>query len=63
MRCCAPIDFALFDATLATIRQRLAAIEMPGRARVEEAASLLGELTHAKELADFLTMAAYPRLP
>ena len=59
----APIDFALFDATLATIRQRLAAIEMPGRARVEEAASLLGELTHAKELADFLTMAAYPRLP
>jgi len=59
----APIEFALFDATLATVRQRLAATPMPGQARVDEAAELLGELTHARELADFLTLAAYPRLP
>jgi len=59
----APIEFALFDATLATVRQRLAATPMPGQARVDEAADLLGELTHARELADFLTLAAYPRLP
>jgi malate synthase len=59
----APIEFALFDATLATVRQRLAATPMPGQTRVDEAAELLGELTHARELADFLTLAAYPRLP
>ncbi|HKE46491.1 MAG TPA: malate synthase A [Rhodanobacteraceae bacterium] len=59
----APIDFPLFDATLATVRQRLAATEMPGKARVARAAELLSELTHAEQLADFLTLAAYPELP
>jgi malate synthase len=59
----APIDFALFDATLATVRQRLAATTMPGQARIARAAELLSELTHARELADFLTLAAYPELP
>jgi len=58
-----PIDFALFDATLATVRQRLAATQMPGQSRVARAAELLGELTHADTLADFLTLAAYPDLP
>jgi malate synthase len=58
-----PIDFALFDATLATIRQRLAATQMPGQSRVARAAELLSELTHADTLADFLTLAAYPDLP
>src|SRR4051812_30714216 len=48
-----PIDFALFDATLATVRQRLAATPMPGEERVARAAELLGELTHADTLADF----------
>jgi len=57
-----PIDFALFDATLATVRQRLAATPMPGQSRVAEAADLLGALTHADPLADFLTLAAYERL-
>ncbi len=57
-----PIDFTIFDATLATIRQRLAATPMPGQARVDEAADLLGKLTHADTLADFLTLAAYPKL-
>jgi malate synthase len=59
----APIDFPLFDATLATIRQRLAATSMPGQLRVQRAAELLHQLTHARELADFLTLAAYPELP
>ena len=36
---------------------------MPGQARVARAAELLGELTHARTLADFLTLAAYPELP
>jgi len=58
-----PIDFPLFDATLATVRQRLASTPMPGQARVARAADLLSELTHARELADFLTLAAYPELP
>ncbi|HJT98625.1 MAG TPA: malate synthase A [Rhodanobacteraceae bacterium] len=58
-----PIDFPLFDATLATIRQRLASTPMPGQSRVARAAELLSELTHARELADFLTLAAYPELP
>jgi malate synthase len=58
----APVDMAIFDATLATVRQRLAAAPMPGQARVDEAAELLGKLTHAAALADFLTLAAYPRL-
>ncbi|HET7924180.1 MAG TPA: malate synthase A, partial [Rhodanobacteraceae bacterium] len=58
-----PIDFALFDATLATVRQRLAATPMPGQSRVARAAELLGALTHADTLADFLTLAAYPDLP
>jgi malate synthase len=58
-----PIDFPLFDATLATVRQRLASTPMPGQSRVSRAAELLSELTHARELADFLTLAAYPELP
>jgi hypothetical protein len=36
---------------------------MPGETRVARAAELLGELTHARALADFLTLAAYPELP
>ena len=57
-----PIDFPLFDATLATIRQRLAAATMPGHSRVDEAAEMLGAMTHAETLADFLTLAAYERI-
>jgi len=58
----APIDFPLFDATLATVKQRLAATSMPGQARVEDAAEMLGALTHAGTLADFLTSIAYERI-
>ena len=57
-----PLDFPIFDATLATVRQRLASTPMPGQARVDDAADLLGRLTHDDGLADFLTLAAYERL-
>ena len=58
----APIDFALFDALLARVAQRLPAAGLPGQAKIAEAAALLGELTHAGELADFLTLPAYERI-
>lgn len=57
------IDFDAFASDLAEARERLAATAMPGQARVGEAADLLDELTRADELADFLTLAAYGRLP
>jgi hypothetical protein len=52
----------VFDATLATVRQRLVATPMPGQLRVARAAEILSDLTHARALADFLTLAAYPEL-
>jgi len=58
----APIDFALFDALLARVPQRLAASGLPGQAKIAEATALLGELTRADELADFLTLSAYERI-
>ncbi len=58
----APIDFATFDVTLATLRQGLSSTPMPGQTRVNDAADLLGKLTHAPVLADFLTLAAYEQL-
>ena len=58
----ATIEFDVFDAGLIEARQRLAATSLPGQARVDAAADLLHELTHASVLADFLTLAAYPRL-
>jgi len=57
------IDFAEFDAALAQARSTLAATSMPGQSKVAAAADLLDKLTHADELADFLTLAAYPQLP
>ena len=57
-----PVDFALFDAALLRVHARLPASGLPGQARIAQAASLLGELTHADELADFLTLPAYARL-
>jgi malate synthase len=57
-----PIDFALFDALLATVAERLPAEGLPGQARIGEAAALLGSLTHDETLAEFLTLPAYERL-
>jgi malate synthase len=57
-----PLDFALFDALLATVHERLPREGLPGQARIAEAARMLGEMTHADELAEFLTLPAYERL-
>jgi malate synthase len=57
------IDFALFDEVLAGCAARLPQEGLPGQQRIGEAISLLAELTHADQLADFLTLPAYQRLP
>ena len=57
-----PIDLALFDAAILRTAERIPDHGLPGQTRVAEAARLLAELTHAKELADFLTLPAYDRL-
>jgi malate synthase len=58
----APIDFALFDHSLATQVHRLRKSDLPYAKRADEAAALLQQLTHADELGDFLTLAAYEQL-
>ena len=58
-----PVDFTLFDRALLALPSRLAdRMRLPGGARIDEAIALLDELTHAEELADFLTLPAYERL-
>ncbi|HVF36204.1 MAG TPA: malate synthase A [Candidatus Saccharimonadia bacterium] len=59
-----PIDFAAFDASLAALPAKLAraGVVLPGDARIEQAAWMLSELTHAKVLAEFLTLPAYELL-
>ena len=57
------IDFALFDATIAALPAKLARQPMPGETRVTDATWMLAELTHARELCEFLTLPAYERLP
>ncbi len=56
------IDFVLFDASLLRTHERLPPNGLPGQVRIAQAASLLGELTHAPELVDFLTLPAYAQL-
>ncbi|MEO6064698.1 MAG: malate synthase A [Lysobacterales bacterium] len=56
-----PIDFAMFDATLLSAAQTLAAhIDLPGREHLDVAVHRLDDLTRDEQLADFLTLAAYP---
>ncbi len=57
------IDFDLFDGVLAGCAARLPPSGLPGQARVGAAIAMLGELTRANELAEFLTLPAYQRLP
>ena len=57
------IDFHLFDEVLAGCASRLPQAGLPGQARIGEAVAMLGELTHADELVEFLTLPAYERLP
>ncbi|MGH8041801.1 MAG: malate synthase A [Rudaea sp.] len=56
------IDDCLFDAALLRVHERLPTNGLPGQTRIAQAASLLGELVHADELADFLTQPAYAQL-
>lgn len=57
-----PIDFALFDHSIAEVASRLPKHGLPGQQRIAEAAWMLAEWTHARTLPDFLTAAAYARL-
>jgi len=58
-----PVDFTLFDRALLALPSRLAdRMRLPGGAKIDEAIALLDELTHAEELADFLTLPAYERI-
>ena len=58
-----PIDFALFDRAVATIDERLPRHGLPGQERLAQAAWMLAEMTHAREMAEFLTLPAYELLP
>ncbi len=58
-----PVDFSLFDRALIALPSKLAdRMKLPGGSKINEAIALLDELTHADELADFLTLPAYERL-
>ena len=58
-----PVDFALLERALIALPSRLHAIPgLPGASRVAEAIGILDRLTHADELAPFLTLPAYERL-
>ena len=57
-----PLDFALFDKAVATVAERLPKHGLPGHERIGQAAWMLAELTHAKQLAEFLTLPAYEHL-
>jgi len=48
----APIDFALFDAAIQRVGERLPRRGLPGQENVLRAACLLAELTHARTLTD-----------
>ena len=57
------IDFALLEVALLNLPARLAlAGELPGAAHVAEAIGMLDRMSHADDLAEFLTLSAYARL-
>lgn len=59
-----PITPSLFRETLSEVSTALAAEPTwPGAERLAEARALLAELVEAEELAEFLTLPAYERLP
>ena len=58
-----PVDFVLLERALIGLPSRLGdPRRIPGAARVSEAIGLLDRLTHADELAEFLTLPAYERI-
>jgi malate synthase len=58
-----PIDFALFDAAIQRVGERLPRRGLPGQENVLQAACLLAELTHARSLADPALVSALTRKP
>jgi malate synthase len=58
-----PIDFALFDAAIQTVGERLPRRGLPGQENVLQAACLLAELTHARSLAEPALVSALVRKP
>jgi malate synthase len=58
----AAITLARFEQALATQTHILSTSTQPGANKAAEAASLLGDLVRAPQLADFLTLPAYARL-
>jgi malate synthase len=56
-----PIDFALFDAAIQRVGERLPRRGVAGQGNVLRAACLLAELTYARTLADSMTRAAPTR--
>ena len=58
-----PVDFALLERAFIGLPSKLNdRLRMPGASRVNEAIGMLDRLTHADELADFLTLPAYERI-
>jgi malate synthase len=58
-----PIDFALFDAAIQRVGERLPRRGLPGQENVLQAACLLAELTHARSLSDPALVSALARRP
>jgi malate synthase len=58
-----PIDFALFDAAIQTVGERLPRRGLPGQENILRAACLLAELTHARSLAEPAPVSALVRQP
>jgi malate synthase len=57
------VDFALLERALIALPGRLGdRLRLPGASRINEAIGMLDRLTHADELAGFLTLPAYARL-
>ena len=57
------IDFSLLERALLNLPTRLGDLAgMPGASRIGEAIALLDQLSHAEELAEFLTLPAYELL-
>jgi len=58
-----PVDFVLLDRALIALPGKLAdRMHAPGASKLHDAIALLDQLTHADELADFLTLPAYQQL-
>ena len=58
-----PVDFALLERAFIGLPGKFNdQLRMPGASRINEAIGMLDRLTHADELADFLTLPAYERI-